>query len=47
MNVLDILPAPENLKKLMKILASLNIVLCPEDWLRYHSLILYLIRMFL
>lgn len=37
MNVLDILPAPENLKKLMKILASLNIVLCPEDWLRYHS----------
>jgi hypothetical protein len=37
MNVLDILPAPDNLKKLMKILASLNIVLCPEDWLRYHS----------
>lgn len=37
MNVLDILPAPDNLKKLMKILASLNIVLCPEEWLRYHN----------
>jgi hypothetical protein len=39
MNVLDILPEPENLKKLLKILSSLNIVLCPEEWLRYHSFV--------
>lgn len=39
MNVIDTLPEPENLKKLLKILSSLNIVLCPEEWLRYHSFI--------
>ncbi|MNO89481.1 hypothetical protein D3C76_809650 [compost metagenome] len=39
MNMLDILPEPENLKKLLKILSSLNIVLCPEEWLRYHSFV--------
>lgn len=38
--VLDVLPEPMRLKDLLKILASLNIVLCPEDeWLRYHSFV--------
>lgn len=39
MNLLDALPEPETLKKLMKIHASLNIVFCPEEWLRYHCFI--------
>lgn len=37
MNLLDTLPDPITLKKLMKIHASLNIILCPDEWLRYHS----------
>jgi len=37
MNVLVALPGPRILKKLMKIQAALNIVLCREEWLRYHS----------
>lgn len=37
--VLRSLPEPENLKRLMKILASLNIILCQEEWLRYHSFV--------
>lgn len=39
MNVLAAMPEPEQLKKLMRILASLNVVLCPEEWLRYHSFV--------
>ncbi|WP_313639654.1 hypothetical protein [Paenibacillus sp.] len=39
MSVLETLPEPKILKELMKILASLNIVCCPEEWLRYHSFI--------
>lgn len=37
MNVLDNLPEPIKLKRLMKIHALLNIVLCREEWTRYHS----------
>ncbi|SFS72614.1 hypothetical protein [Paenibacillus sp. BC26] len=38
MSLLDTLPEPKILKRLMKIHASLNIVLCPDDeWLRYHK----------
>ncbi|MNI41598.1 hypothetical protein D3C73_958550 [compost metagenome] len=39
MNVLDNLPEPEKLKKLMKIHALLNIVLCRDEWIRYHSFV--------
>ncbi|AIQ35594.1 hypothetical protein R50345_13810 [Paenibacillus sp. FSL R5-0345] len=39
MNVIDTLPEPEKLKKLLKILSSLNIVLCTEEWLRYHRFV--------
>ncbi|WP_201007526.1 hypothetical protein [Paenibacillus glycanilyticus] len=38
-NVLERLPNPTILKKLMKIQASLNIILCQEKWLRYHSFV--------
>ncbi|MBB3111325.1 hypothetical protein FHS18_003393 [Paenibacillus phyllosphaerae] len=38
-NVLERLPDPIILKKLMKIQASLNIILCQDEWLRYHSFI--------
>ncbi|MNL28009.1 hypothetical protein D3C87_1496380 [compost metagenome] len=37
MNVLDNLLEPIKLKKLMKIHALLNMVLCRDEWLRYHS----------
>lgn len=36
-NMLERLPDPTMLQKLMKIQASLNIILCQEEWLRYHS----------
>jgi len=36
-NVLERLPNPIILKKLMRIQASLNIILCQDEWLRYHS----------
>ncbi|OMF93521.1 hypothetical protein [Paenibacillus sp. FSL R7-0337] len=36
-NALERLPDPTILQKLMKIQASLNIILCQEEWLRYHS----------
>ncbi|MDR0270579.1 hypothetical protein [Paenibacillus sp.] len=36
MKVLDSLPEPKILKKLMRIQAALNIILCQDDWLRYH-----------
>ncbi|CAI6079345.1 hypothetical protein [Cohnella sp. JJ-181] len=38
-NVLERLPDPIILKKLMKIQAALNIILCREEWLRYHSFV--------
>ncbi|KRE92124.1 hypothetical protein ASG89_33730 [Paenibacillus sp. Soil766] len=38
-NVLERLPNPIILKKLMKIQASLNIILCEDEWLRYHSFV--------
>lgn len=38
-NVLERLPNPIILKKLMKIQASLNIILCQDEWLRYHSFV--------
>ncbi|MDR6880424.1 hypothetical protein [Bacillus sp. 3255] len=38
-NVLERLPNPVNLKKLMKIQATLNIILCQDEWLRYHSFV--------
>ncbi|QSF42983.1 hypothetical protein [Paenibacillus tianjinensis] len=38
-DVLERLPNPIILKKLMKIQASLNIILCQEEWLRYHSFV--------
>lgn len=38
-NVLERLPNPINLKKLMQIQASLNIILCRDEWLRYHSFV--------
>ncbi|SFB06269.1 hypothetical protein SAMN05216312_103298 [Cohnella sp. OV330] len=38
-NVLEHLPNPAILKKLMKIQASLNIILCRDEWLRYHSFV--------
>ncbi|MFD2333606.1 hypothetical protein ACFSR7_30470 [Cohnella sp. GCM10020058] len=37
--VLDQIPEPANLKNLMRIQAALNIILCQEEWLRYHSLV--------
>lgn len=37
--VLERLPDSIILKKLMKIQASLNIILCQDEWLRYHSFI--------
>ncbi|UQZ32781.1 hypothetical protein C2I18_03935 [Paenibacillus sp. PK3_47] len=37
--VFERLPNPIKLKKLMKIQASLNIILCQEEWLRYHSVV--------
>lgn len=37
MTVLEMLPEPEWLKKQMLVQAALNIILCEEDWLRYHS----------
>ncbi|MFC7681729.1 hypothetical protein [Paenibacillus sp. GCM10028914] len=39
MNVLENLLEPIKLKKLMKIHALLNIVLCRDEWLRYHSFV--------
>ncbi|MBD3918392.1 hypothetical protein H8B09_06460 [Paenibacillus sp. PR3] len=36
-NVVERLPNPIILKKLMKIQAALNIILCQDEWLRYHS----------
>ncbi|WP_042166743.1 hypothetical protein [Paenibacillus gorillae] len=39
LNVLERLPEPMILKKLMRIQASLNIILCQDEWLRYHSFI--------
>lgn len=39
MNVLERLPNPIILKKLMRIQASLNIILCQDEWLRYHSFV--------
>lgn len=39
MNVLDHLPEPEKLKKLIKIHALLNIILCRDEWIRYHSFV--------
>jgi hypothetical protein len=36
MTVLEMLPEPEWLKKQMLVQAALNIILCEEDWLRYH-----------
>ncbi|WP_426448363.1 hypothetical protein ACP26L_27970 [Paenibacillus sp. S-38] len=38
-NVLEHLPNPIILKKLMKIQASLNIILCEDEWLRYHRFV--------
>ncbi|WP_379164480.1 hypothetical protein [Paenibacillus sp. sgz5001063] len=38
-NVLERLPNPIILKKLMKFQASLNIILCQDEWLRYHSFV--------
>ncbi|TCN01327.1 hypothetical protein EV294_101781 [Paenibacillus sp. BK033] len=38
-NVLERLPNPIILKKLMKVQASLNIILCRDEWLRYHSFV--------
>ncbi|MFC5451572.1 hypothetical protein [Paenibacillus aestuarii] len=38
-NVLERLPNPIILKKLMKIQASLNIILCEDEWLRYHRFV--------
>ncbi|WP_261300549.1 hypothetical protein [Paenibacillus andongensis] len=37
--VLERLPNPIILKKLMKIQASLNIILCEDEWLRYHRFV--------
>ncbi|MNB83182.1 hypothetical protein D3C75_300130 [compost metagenome] len=37
--MLERLPNPIILKKLMKIQASLNLILCQEEWLCYHSFI--------
>lgn len=39
MSKLEQLPEPEALKKLMRIQAVLNTILCEEEWLRYHSFI--------
>ncbi|WP_314587860.1 hypothetical protein [Paenibacillus terrigena] len=39
MNVLEQLPGPENLKKLMIVQAALNTILCETEWLRYHSFV--------
>lgn len=36
MSRLQMLPEPERLRELMSIQAALSIVLCPEEWLRYH-----------
>ncbi|UJF34504.1 hypothetical protein [Paenibacillus hexagrammi] len=38
-NMLEHLPNPIILKKLMKIQASLNIILCQDEWLRYHRFV--------
>ncbi|WP_340512938.1 hypothetical protein [Cohnella sp. 56] len=38
-NVTERLPDPASLKKLMKIQASLNIIFCQDEWLRYHSFV--------
>lgn len=38
-DVLERLPNPVNLKRLMKIQASLNMILCQDEWLRYHSFV--------
>lgn len=37
MSSIEALPEPAKLKKLMKAQAALSIILCEEDWLRYHS----------
>ncbi|RUT35764.1 hypothetical protein EJP77_01735 [Paenibacillus zeisoli] len=37
MNVVDNLPEPIKLENLMKIHALLNIILCRDEWIRYHS----------
>ncbi|WP_339315350.1 hypothetical protein [Paenibacillus sp. FSL R10-2734] len=39
MSMIDVLPEPKALKENMKTLAALNIICCPEEWLRYHSYI--------
>ncbi|MFF2091219.1 hypothetical protein [Paenibacillus sp. NPDC058174] len=38
-NVLERLPEPIILKKLMRVQAALNIILCQDEWLRYHSFV--------
>ncbi|GGG60117.1 hypothetical protein [Paenibacillus radicis (ex Gao et al. 2016)] len=38
-NVLERLPEPIILKRLMRIQAALNIILCQDEWLRYHSFV--------
>ncbi|WP_255374236.1 hypothetical protein [Cohnella sp. OV330] len=38
-SLLERLPNPVILKKLVKIQASLNIILCRDEWLRYHSFV--------
>ncbi|WP_261300545.1 hypothetical protein [Paenibacillus andongensis] len=38
-NMLERLPNPIVLKKLLKIQASLNIILCEDEWLRYHRFV--------
>ncbi|WP_238996674.1 hypothetical protein [Paenibacillus pinistramenti] len=38
-NVLERLPNPIILNKLMKIQAALNMILCRDEWLRYHSFV--------
>ncbi|MCP3772343.1 hypothetical protein NLX71_03310 [Paenibacillus sp. MZ04-78.2] len=33
------LPEPDDLKRRLLTLAALDIILCPEDWLRYHTFV--------
>ncbi|MDO3678268.1 hypothetical protein [Paenibacillus ehimensis] len=34
-----VLPAPDDLKRRLLTLAALDVILCPEEWLRYHTFI--------
>jgi hypothetical protein len=36
MNLLELIPEPRRLMELMKIHAAINIILCSDEWLRYH-----------